>query len=359
MTQTPALRVRSRSMEALEEIDRFCSLPISILPVLRHLFTSMPIRAFISYAHTDEKYLERLHKHLVMLRREGDLQDWSDHKILPGSKLGDTISTSLNESNLFIALLSPDYLASNYCYEKEFEQARKMHEEGRIRIVPVILEPCDWLASPFSEFMALPKDGLPISEWTNHNNAYLNVVTGLRRVIDSMKAGSSGETVSTDGSRPSAIRRPRIKQDFDSIQKAEFADGAFATIRQYFERSCAELHDTEGQIRAKFEPMSPTAFTCTVVNRGKRHSGEAHITVHNSKGRRYGTGDLSYVYERHADASTSNGWITVNADDYNLYLEHHGGYQSFGGRDEAKLTPEQVAETLWVDFVRQAGIEYE
>ncbi|UVF22786.1 toll/interleukin-1 receptor domain-containing protein (plasmid) [Microvirga terrae] len=319
----------------------------------------MPANAFISYSHADEKYLERLHKHLSVLRREGDLQDWSDHKILAGSKLGDTISANLNESTLFIALLSPDYLASTYCYEKEFEQARKMHEQGRIRIVPIILEPCDWLASPFSEFMALPKDGLPISEWTNPNNAFLNIVTGLRRIIEGMEADSSGRLTPVVNVSPTTGRRPRVKQDFDSIQKAEFADGAFATIRHYFERSCAELHDLEGQIRAKFEPMSPTAFTCTVVNRGKRSGGEAHITVHNSKGRRHGMGDISYVYERHAGTNTANGWISVEADDYNLYLEHHGGFHSFGGRDDAKLTPEQVAETLWNDFVRQAGIEYE
>lgn len=52
----------------------------------------MPNNAFISYAHVDEKRLERLHKHLVMLRRNGSLQARSDHAIIPGDNVG--LSTS-------------------------------------------------------------------------------------------------------------------------------------------------------------------------------------------------------------------------------------------------------------------------
>lgn len=320
----------------------------------------MPATAFISYSHANEKELDRLHKHLAVLRRGGDLRAWTDHEITAGSSLGKVIDSNLEQSELFIALVSADYLDSNYCYEKEFQQALKLHEEGRIRIIPVILEPCDWLESPLSEFMALPKDGHPISEWTNPNNAFLNVVTELRRAIQdrsSTQAGSTGSAVTL--SQPPAARRVRVKQDFDSIQKSDFANRAFEIIREYFEKSCAELHDAEGQIRTKFEPMSATAFTCTVVNRAKRNSGEAHITVHNSKGRRHSTGDISYSHDRHAEAGNVNGWISVKADDYILYLEHHGGSHSYGRREDAKLAPEQVAETMWNDFVRQAGIEYE
>jgi hypothetical protein len=106
----------------------------------------MTATAFISYAHADEKALERLHKHLAVLTREAKLLTWTDHAILPGTAFGGAIDAQLKQSNLFLALLSPDYLASRYCYDEEFQQALALAHVGAMRIVPIILEPCDWLS---------------------------------------------------------------------------------------------------------------------------------------------------------------------------------------------------------------------
>lgn len=246
-----------------------------------------PLHAFISYSHIDEKHLERLHKHMAMLQRDDTIETWSDHKIIPGSKVGQEIDNSLSSSGLFIALVSPDYLASNYCYETEFQQALAMEKAGKLRIVPVILEPCDWLSSPFREFMALPKDGKAISEWTNHNVAYLDVVKGLRRVVEADEpAARATNGAPVERAVPAAMRRLKVKQEFDAIQRSDFADEAFAAIRDYFRNSCGEINGLD-DLKAKFEIMSDTAFTCTVVNRGMmRGRGEGHITVRNDKGGR-------------------------------------------------------------------------
>ncbi|VFU17681.1 TIR protein [Methylocella tundrae] len=316
----------------------------------------MVAEAFLSYSHADEKALERLHKHLAVLKREGTLPTWSDHAILAGDRLDGVISAQLERSQIFLALVSPDYLASQYCYDKEFARALELAAAGRMRIVPVILEPCDWLSSPFKDFAALPKDGQPISGFTNPNNAYLNVVVGLRRLIE---VPGNGTSAPADGiASPGQARRPRIKQDFDSIQRAEYADRAFTTIRDYFRASCAELAQIGDDLRSKFEDIDATAFTCSVVNRAKRQRGEAHITVHNCKSRNVGFGDISYVNQPHAERNTSNGSIRVTNDDYQLFLNmDHYGMSS--GRDRERTTPEQAAETLWGEFVRQAGIEYD
>jgi len=314
----------------------------------------MVATAFLSYSHADEKALERLHKHLAVLKRDGTLPTWSDHAIVAGDKIDSVIIDQLERSHVFLALVSPDYLASQYCYEKEFARALELASMGRMRIVPVILEPCDWLSSPFKDFAALPKDGQPISSFINPNNAYLNVVTGLRRIIES----TGQETgIPIDGIHlPGQSRRPRIKQDFDSIQRTEYADRAFATIREYFRASCAELAQVGDDLRARFEEMSGTAFTCTVVNRAKRQGGEAHITVQNRKSRISGFGDISYANQRYAE-DIANGSIRVNCDDYQLFLSMDN-YATSSGRDSGKTTPEQAAEALWSEFVGRAGIEY-
>ncbi len=316
----------------------------------------MTVTAIVSYCHVDEKALERLHKHLAVLQRDGTLPTWTDHAIVPGDRLDSVISGQLERSQIFLALLSPDYLASRYCYETEFKRAQELAAAGRIRIVPIIVEPCDWLSSPFKDFLALPKDGQAISSFTNANLAYLNVVTGLRRVIEALASGaiaSGAASVSGTG------RRPRVKQDFDTIQRAEYADRAFAVLRDYFRASCAEVSQIGDDLRARFEEMNPTAFTCSVVNRARRSGGEAHITVHNVKSRSHGFGgDISYVNQRYAERNTSSGSIHVANDDYQMFLTMDR-YGVSSGREEGRISPEQAAERLWTDFVKQAGVDYD
>ena len=315
----------------------------------------MSARAFLSYSHADEKALERLHKHLAVLRRDGSLAAWTDHAILAGDNLDDEITAQLEESDLFIAIVSPDYLASKYCYEREFQRALERAEGGAMRIVAIIIEPCDWLSTPLHKLMALPKDGKPISEWTNPNNAYLDVVTQLRRLL-SVKPADAGRAAAA-APVEQAARRVRLKRDFDAIEKAEFVDRTYQVMRRYFEEAAAELSQASEDLRTRLEDMDQNAFTCSLVNRARQSGGEAHITVRNAKGRESFHGDLSYIFEKHAAASSSHGGIRVEADDYQLFLTTERF--SMGRDGTVRFTPERVAEWLWNEFVQRAGVEYE
>ncbi len=55
--------------------------------------------------------------------------------------------------------------------------------------------------------------------------------------------------------------------------------------------------------------------------------------------------------------NTSNGSIRVANDDYQLFLSMDRFDMS--GREAGNVTPEQAAERLWTEFVKQAGIEYD
>ena len=87
------------------------------------------MKAFISYSHKDESYLERLKVHLTQMKRDDLINDWTDKEIHAGESLDNVINDALSSSDLFLALISPDYIASNYCYDKEFEVAQKMQNE--------------------------------------------------------------------------------------------------------------------------------------------------------------------------------------------------------------------------------------
>lgn len=234
------------------------------------------MNAFISYSHVDEVTLNLFHKHLAQLKRENVINDWTDKNIMPGGKLDQTISYALERSKLFIAMLSPDYIASQYCYEKEFAKALEMQAQGLITIVPVILEPCDWLSTPFKDFKALPKDGKAVNTWENKNNAFLDVIQNLRRLIESSK-----QTTSTSSSsihhQDFPARNYRVQKDFDSIEKIEFAEKSLQEVKTYIKRYMEEVIKLDN-IKSRILSDNDQEFECILVNRNKIAT-ESHLKV--------------------------------------------------------------------------------
>ena len=187
------------------------------------------MKAFISYSHHDEHYLERLKIHLTPMRREKRITDWADKDIYAGSDLDSSISDELENSDLFIALISPDYLASNYCYEKEFDKAMAMQEAGRITIVPIILQPCEWKITPFGKMKALPKDGKAVSEWTNENNAYLDIANEMRRLLD-LNFRENIQMETKRSGKDQVVRNYRVKKYFSEVDSFNFKEKRFESI---------------------------------------------------------------------------------------------------------------------------------
>lgn len=140
-------------------------------------------KIFISYSHKDEPYREELEKHLIMLKRNGFIQTWTDRKILPGQEWSKEISSELEVAEIILLLISSDFLASDYCFDIEVKQAMKQHEQGVSKVVPIILRPCDWHDAPFGILQGLPKDAKPIKEYTDIDSAFLEVVKGIKKIL--------------------------------------------------------------------------------------------------------------------------------------------------------------------------------
>ena len=353
------------------------------------------MKAFISYAHRDEDALRRLMTHLAILEREGGIEAWYDRRILAGSEIDREIDERLETCELFLALVSPDFLDSDYCSSREMQRALERHHAGETRVIPIITEPCDWLSTPLSQFKALPKDGRSIAEWGNSNAAYLDVVKELRRIpttrnerftLDPVWADAfrqrfgavrrtveRGDTAAAGihkGShegreeqppkagpptgtqvphRRLAAKRYRVQRDFDEIDRAEFRETTYGTIREHFENGISELNSLNS-VRARLTERSGTSFSCTVVNRVRRQ-GVAHITIH-AGGNNMSFGDVSYSFSENSPPNTANGFFSIDSDEYELFLQPLTG----SGDERNRLTPQEVAELLWKKFIVQAGI---
>lgn len=142
-----------------------------------------PVKIFYSYSHKDEKFREALETHLKLLARQGTAIFWHDRKITAGADWKKWIDDELKSADIILLLISSDFLASDYCYEKEMETALQLHDSKQSIVIPIILRPSDWTDAPFSKLQALPKDALAITLWDNEDEAWLNVASGIKASI--------------------------------------------------------------------------------------------------------------------------------------------------------------------------------
>ncbi len=317
------------------------------------------MKTFISYSHKDEDYLNKLHTHLATLRREGLITEWTDKEIKAGGNLDSEISKALKESGLFIALVSPDYLASNYCYEKEFEYALTKQDEGKLVIVPIIVEDCDWHNTPFSKLKALPKDGKPIANWSNPNTAYLNIIQELRKIISEPKPIQSGNGA-TAKEKVIPSRNYKIKRDFDSLEKMEEVDKAFQELKDKTIANIREIKELDN-IKAEVLKNEDSYFEAIVVNRNKTGSEEARlsITTQNDGGSNavfHNRSDFAIEFQIKKDGYQKSSQVfNLNFDDYNMYWQDSHNL-TFGSPDT--ITVSKMADKIWKEWLNCVGIEF-
>lgn len=142
------------------------------------------LKLFYSYSHKDEKFRDALETHLKLMVRKGILFSWHDRKITAGSEWKKQIDNELRSADVILLLISSDFIASDYCYENELEIAMELHESNHAIVIPVILRSTDWADTSFSKLQALPKDAKAISLWDDEDEAWLDVVSGLKKAFE-------------------------------------------------------------------------------------------------------------------------------------------------------------------------------
>jgi len=98
------------------------------------------MKLFISYSHKDEQYKDQLETQLSILKRNKVVSSWHDRKIIAGQEWKGEIDNNLEESEVILLLVSPDFLDSDYCYDKEMGRAIERHDNKNAIVIPIILE---------------------------------------------------------------------------------------------------------------------------------------------------------------------------------------------------------------------------
>jgi tetratricopeptide (TPR) repeat protein len=142
-----------------------------------------PLRIFCSYSRKDEEYANDLRDSLRGLERQGLIEWWHDREIVPGWEWEEAIDKHLRTADIVLLVVSRAFMASDYVYEREIGVAVERHDRGEARVIPVIVRPADWEWASFGKLQALPKDAKPITRWPDPDDAWLDVVQGVRRAV--------------------------------------------------------------------------------------------------------------------------------------------------------------------------------
>lgn len=144
------------------------------------------VKVFCCYAIEDQPLLGALEKHLSDLVREGYITLWSKKAMDFGKDWASEIDQRIQSAQVILLLLSADFLHSNYCYSREMREILKQHQAGRSRVIPVMLRPVSYSNPDLSEIQTLPTNGKAITNWHNRDAAFVDVVEGIRRAIDTL-----------------------------------------------------------------------------------------------------------------------------------------------------------------------------
>ena len=146
------------------------------------------LKLFYSYSHKDIQHRKRMEESLTLLRDQGCILDWSDRQILPGQDVSEKIQEKMRDTDIFVFLLSPHFIASEPCKKEWLAASRSASERSSIVRVPIIISDCSWKdMEGMSQLKALPEDGKPIKNFQSEDTAWQQVYEGLKDLIEELR----------------------------------------------------------------------------------------------------------------------------------------------------------------------------
>jgi Leucine-rich repeat (LRR) protein/GTPase SAR1 family protein len=157
-----------------------------------------PLKIFFSYSHKDTELMNRLNIHLAPLKRDrDDIEVWTDRAIQPGEEWDTAIKDNLTKADVVLFLVSADFIASSYIWEKEIpaalqeiETIQASRQTTKKKVIPIYLRPFDYSSTFLANLELIPKNKegylQAISQWPNMDEAFTEVAQKIKGIIEEM-----------------------------------------------------------------------------------------------------------------------------------------------------------------------------
>lgn len=137
---------------------------------------AMPTRIYIDFAPTEAMDATELIKRLHLFERRGSIVTFSEHHISPGEDVQKVVASKLLHIDIFIILVSVDYLISEVCQQRlQFCRSR------RIPVVPILIRSTNLDYSAIDGLALLPPGAVPLRSRQDQDHAWTGVVEGILR----------------------------------------------------------------------------------------------------------------------------------------------------------------------------------
>jgi hypothetical protein len=150
------------------------------------------INFFISFAEKDGVFRDHLLEQIQVFEKEELNVKFGYAPITPGMEYRKDIEEQLSTCDIILLIISPEYLASKFVTGSAMRRAIERHRAGKACVIPIIARPVDWTSSFLSQLRCLPRNAKPITEWRQRDDAYVDVVQGIRAAIESLQAKRAG-----------------------------------------------------------------------------------------------------------------------------------------------------------------------
>ena len=101
-------------------------------------------RLFISYSHEDTKWLNAIKQQLAVLEAEGLVSLCEDTQLRVGENWYQQLNEMMLSAKLGLLLISAPFLTSKFVREEEIPRLFGQHEDGGMKIYPLLVRPCPW-----------------------------------------------------------------------------------------------------------------------------------------------------------------------------------------------------------------------
>jgi hypothetical protein len=307
------------------------------------------VNLFFSYSHRDEALRDELEIHLASLKRQGVLTTWHDRRIGAGNEFDHSISEHLESADIVLLLISPYFIASDYCFEVEMKGALERHENKHSIVIPVILHPCDWHDMPFGKLLASPTDGKPISKFPNLHDGFLEVTKAVKdnaaRICHIAPEKTPILSHQHQTAKPATAHSTRssnlrIKKSFTDHDKDTFLSEAFEYIANSFEGSLLELKARNPEVDINFRRIDANNFSATIYMNGSEAS---HCKIWLGDKETFSSG---IMYSTGGHGNSYNESLSVEDDGHTMYLKPLGMSFHQLAKNE-QLSFEGGAEYYW------------
>jgi tetratricopeptide (TPR) repeat protein len=140
----------------------------------------LPAKLFICYSSQDADWRRKLASTFALLETRGYVKVWYDRMVGAGDDWNQEVQEKLHSADIVLCLVSTHFLSSEYINKHELPKALAMHDNGRAKLIPLVLTYCSWEQTRLSELQTATGDRTPFSECEDLAKACLRLERQLQ-----------------------------------------------------------------------------------------------------------------------------------------------------------------------------------